>query len=71
MVKNASKRLYILRFLKRSSVPSSDLAIYFSLVRSTWSTLTLCGIKGTLALCGMFKKGPLRIIYPNIVTMMP
>ena len=36
MVKKASKRLYILRVLRRCGVPPADLRlIYFSLVRST------------------------------------
>ena len=70
IVKKASKRLYILRVLRRSGVPPADLlTIYFSLIRSTveyaccvWDKSLTKHLSGKLELV---QKRAMRIIYPN------
>lgn len=70
IVKKASKRLYILRVLKQSGIPSSDLLpVFFALVRSileyacvVWHTSlpTYLSVKIELV-----QKRALRILYPG------
>ena len=70
-VKKASKRLYILRVLRRSGVPPSDLLlIYISLVRSVleyacsvWHTSLTKGQSNAIEL---IQKRAFRIIYPGV-----
>ena len=70
IVKKASKRLYILRVLRRSGVPSADLlTIYFSLIRSTleyactvWHNSLPKYLSDKLELV---QKRAFRTIYPN------
>ena len=71
IVSKASKRLHILRVLKRAGVPPADLVtIYSALVRSVleyssvvWATCLPCFLIDQL---GAFQKRALRIVYPDL-----
>jgi len=71
IITKASQRLYILRVLRRSGIPPSDLLpIYYSLVRSTleyacvaWHTSLPDYLRNKIEL---IQKRALRIIYPHL-----
>ena len=70
MVKKASKRLYILRVLRRSGVPACDLlTIYYAIIRSVLEYA--CAVWHTnlpsylTRMIEMVQKRALRILYPG------
>ena len=71
MVTKASRRLYILRVLKRAGIPSSDLInVFHALVHSvleyacvTWSTSIPVYLKEKIE---RIQKGALRILFPEV-----